>query len=106
MTPETHFTLGVKRSDRQFFPWLALFFGLLVFAGFAPSFYLHSLFHRPLPASQLIEFHGALMTGWILLFLAQTFLVETGRLSWHRQMGIAGFAYAALIVPLGCTATL
>jgi hypothetical protein len=106
MIPEKYFTLGVKGPDRQFFPWLALFLGLLVFAGFAPSFYLHALFHRPLPASKLIQFHGALMTGWILLFLAQTFLVETGRLSWHRQIGIAGIAYAALIVPIGCMATL
>jgi len=106
MIPEKHFTPGVKRPDRQFFLWLAMFFVLLAFAGFAPSFYLHALFHRPLPPSKLIEFHGALMTGWILLFVAQTFLVETGRLSWHRQIGIAGFAYAALIVPIGCMATL
>jgi hypothetical protein len=106
MAPQKSLTLGVKRPDRQFFIWLALFFGLLVFAGFSPSFYLHTLFHRPLPASQLIEFHGALMTGWILLFLVQTFLVETGRLSWHRQIGVFGFAYAAVIVPTGCLSTL
>jgi hypothetical protein len=106
MNSHKSLALGVKRPDRRFFPWLAMFFALLVFAGFSPSFYLHALFHRPLPPSTLIEFHGALMTGWILLFLVQTFLVETGRLSWHRQFGIAGFAYAALIVPIGCVATL
>ena len=46
------------------------------------------------------------MTGWVLLFFVQVFLVMTGRLSLHRQVGIVGFAYAALIVPIGCMATL
>ena len=96
----------VKRRDRQFFPWLAVFFGLLVFAGFSPTFYLHTIFHRPLPPSELIRFHGGLMTGWVLLFFVQVLLVMTGRLSLHRQFGIVGFAYAALIVPIGCMATL
>jgi len=97
---------SVTRSDRHFFPWLAVCFGLLAFAGFSPSFYLHALFRNPLPPSRLIQFHGALMTGWILLFLVQTFLVSSRRLTWHRQLGIAGVIYAASIVPVGCMATL
>jgi hypothetical protein len=96
----------VKPADRKFFPWLAASFGLLVFAGFSPTFYLHTLFNRPLPSSQLIEFHGALMTGWILLFITQVLLVVTGRQRWHRQLGAAGFAYAAFMIPIGCMATL
>ena len=97
---------GARLADRKFFPWLAVSFSLLVFAGFSPTFYMHGLFNRPLPPSALIRLHAGLMTGWVLLFLAQAFLIVAGRLSLHKQVGIAGFAYAAMIVPIGCMATL
>jgi len=60
-----------------------------------------------LPAlSTFLEFHGALMSGWIGLLLVQTILVATGRVEWHRKLGVAGIGYAAVIVPIGCFATL
>lgn len=44
------------------------------------------------------------MTGWILLLLAQSILAATRRISWHMKVGDFGFAYAAILVPIGCMA--
>jgi hypothetical protein len=46
------------------------------------------------------------MTGWIILFLVETLLIATRRISWHQKLGIAGFVYVVLVVPIGCAATL
>jgi len=93
------------RNDRRFFMLVALAFATLVLVGFARTYYLRTLFHLP-PLSSFLEFHGALMSGWIGLLLVQTILVATGHVEWHRKLGVAGAAYAALIVPIGCLATL
>jgi hypothetical protein len=94
-----------KRSDRPFFMGVAIAIAVLVFAGFARTFYLHGLFGVPAPAT-FMSFHGALMSGWILLFLVQTWLVSALRVRWHRTLGVFGACYAALVVVVGCTATL
>lgn len=45
-----------------------------------------------------------MMTGWILLLLAQALLAAVGRISWHKKVGDIGFAYGAILVPIGCIA--
>lgn len=39
------------------------------------------------------------MFGWVFFFLTQTLFIRSGSFKWHRRMGIAGAAMAALIVP-------
>jgi hypothetical protein len=46
------------------------------------------------------------MTGWMLLFVVQSVLVAAGQTPWHRRLGYAGVVFAALLVPIGCMATL
>jgi len=45
------------------------------------------------------------MTCWIALFAFQTFLVASNHTHIHRTLGIFGAGYAALVVVMGCTAT-
>src|SRR5690349_17329646 len=92
------------RTDRRFFLWLALAIVLFVFLGFARTYYLHSLFHHPAP-NRFLEFHGALMSGWILLLFAQATLVSIGQTRLHRQIGVFGACYAGLIPIVGSIAT-
>ena len=92
-------------SERRFFGFVAAALALLVFAGFARTFYLHKLFSLPAP-SLLVTVHGSLMTTWILLLGVQTTLISVRRVNWHRRLGIAGAALASIIVPLGCLTTL
>lgn len=96
-------TLPVRR-ERRFFAWLAGSIVVLVFVGFARTYYLHSLFGMP-AISRFLHFHGAVMTGWIVLFAIQTFLIASNRTHIHRIVGAFGAAYAVLVVIMGCTAT-
>jgi len=96
---------GLKVThERRFFAWLAASIAILVFVGFARTYYLHSFFDTP-KLSTFLHVHGAIMTGWIVLFAAQTFLIASHRVPIHRALGMFGAGYAALVVIMGCTAT-
>ena len=88
----------VQRA-RLFYPGLALAMFAVVFVGFAPTYYLKGVFgSRPLPL--LFHVHGAAFTAWMLLLVAQTALVASGRTSLHRRLGVAGGALAAAMMVL------
>jgi hypothetical protein len=75
---------------------------LIVVAGFARSYYLKGLFGAPaLPL--LLHVHGAVMTLWYVLFLAQVGLVAAHRTDLHRMLGVATAAVAFLLVIVGST---
>lgn len=41
------------------------------------------------------------MTAWVLLFIAQVYLIRTKNIKIHQTLGYAGVALSALIVPVG-----
>lgn len=49
----------------------------------------------------LFHIHGAAFFGWIFLYVWQTHLAATGRAARHREIGLAGVALSALMIPLG-----
>jgi uncharacterized membrane protein YozB (DUF420 family) len=73
---------------------------LIALVGFAPSYYLRSFSASP-PLTMLVHLHGALATGWLLLFLTQTSLVAVGRTDLHRRLGPAGAVVAVIFVVVG-----
>jgi len=73
---------------------------LIVFAGFARTYFLRLLFDAP-GLTPLVHLHGALMSAWFVLFAMQTWLVATHRVRWHRRLGIAGVVLALAIVMIG-----
>jgi hypothetical protein len=95
-----HLTPDQRARDHRFFTGMAAACALLVFVGFAPTYYLRSLSDQP-PLPALVHLHAAVSTGWIVLFLAQTSLVAVGRTAVHRRLGIAGAALAALVTVIG-----
>jgi hypothetical protein len=86
--------------DRWFFGGMAVAAALVVFAGFAPSYYLKGLYGSP-PLSPLRHLHGAVFTLWMVLFVVQTSLIAARRTSVHRRLGIAGVLLAATMVVVG-----
>lgn len=92
-------------GDRRYFGWLTAMLALLVFSGFARTFYFFPIFRLPAPPTLLVV-HGTLMTAWIALLAVQTALISARRIDWHKKVGIAGGFLSALILPLGCMATL
>ena len=93
------------RSERPLFIAGALLAALVIFAGFARTFYLKGLFGTP-PLSSLLMTHGVVMTLWIVLFIAQIALVANGRTGLHRRVGLLGGGVAVLIVVMGVAAAI
>jgi len=79
---------------------MAIAFGVVVFVGFAPTYYLRTLYDRPALPS-LVHLHGALFSVWILLLVLQTRLVAMKRTDLHRTLGVAGGALAVLMLVVG-----
>lgn len=98
--PHAPLTAGSIQHRSRFFVWIAVAMLIVVALGFGRSFYLRPLFaDEPLPTYLLV--HGAVMTAWYLLFLAQASLVEIGRRDLHRKLGLAGVALAVGVVVTG-----
>jgi hypothetical protein len=81
------------RFDHVFFPGVAWLMLIIVFVGFAPSYYLAGTLLAPLP-SLAIHVHAIVFSCWILLLITQTTLTAAGRVDLHRRLGIAGFILA------------
>jgi hypothetical protein len=94
-----------RRFDRRLYRSASLIFFALVFWTFARTFYLKPIFHTPaLPA--LLHIHGAVMSGWVVLLVAQTGLIAARRVLWHRRLGVFGAVWAVLVVIFGSVTTL
>ena len=94
-----------RRFDRRLYLCASLIFLALVFWTFARTFYLKSFFGTP-PLSLLLHIHGTVMTGWVVLLVAQTSLIAAHRVQWHRRLGVFGAVWAALVVLFGSITTL
>lgn len=95
--------LAGARYDRQFYTGMAIAAAVVVFVGFAPSYFLRASY-QPTPLPTYLHVHGLLFTAWIALFIAQTSLVAARRTNIHRRLGWVMASLAALMVVVGTTA--
>jgi hypothetical protein len=79
---------------------VAVLAAVIVFVGFARTYFLKELFGAPTLRPPL-HLHGFLFTAWIVLFLVQTSLVVVKRTDIHRKLGVAGGLLALLMVVIG-----
>jgi hypothetical protein len=97
------------RREHMFFTGMAVLLLATVFAGFAPTYYLLNQLHGTTGAGQpggsnltpLVHVHAIAFSAWMLLFVAQTALIATHRVAWHRKLGIGGALLAVAMVVLG-----
>jgi hypothetical protein len=97
-TPRAH------AVDRWIFVFMAAWFIAIVLAGFIPDSLMKVGMVRaglrpPFPL--VLHMHAVLMGGFLLVLLAQTWLMATGRRAFHMQLGLVGYALAALLVVVG-----
>ncbi len=85
-------------ADRVFFSLSGLWFVVLTFIGFSPTFFLRVV-PEPLPAHQVV--HGVLNSAWVALFLVQALLISTRRLRLHMTLGAAAMLLLAIMIPVG-----
>jgi hypothetical protein len=84
---------------------MAIAIALVVFVGFAPTFYLRGYYHaEPLP--KVFAIHGAVFSAWVVVFVVQIALVSARRTDVHRKLGVIGGVLAALMVVMGYQAAI
>jgi hypothetical protein len=93
-----------RPSDRRLFLAAAIFFPLVVLAGYFKSYYFSAFFDVPSVANMLVHAHALVMTLWVAYFSAQIALIRTKNVRLHMTLGLVGIALAALVVVVG-TAT-
>jgi hypothetical protein len=86
--------------DNRFFAGMAVVSLVVIFTGFARTYYLAGIFKAPLP-NLLVHVHGAVFSLWVLLFITQVSLITVHRADLHRRLGMFGFGLACLMVILG-----
>jgi hypothetical protein len=94
---------AVRRGGPFFFV-MALIMLTLVVIGFSPTFYLRGIVKAPVPPGPITPYlivHGVVMTCWYGLFCVQAFLAMTGRVGWHRQLGLVGAVLALAVLVMG-----
>jgi hypothetical protein len=90
-----------RAAEHLFFGGMSGLIALVVFVGFARTYYLAGIFGAKPLAAPVVHVHGAAFTCWIVLLVAQTSLVGTGHTSTHRRLGLLGLGLAPLMVVLG-----
>jgi uncharacterized membrane protein YozB (DUF420 family) len=84
---------------RWFYTGMGIVAVLVVAIGFADSVEGEVTGQRSL--TPLVHVHAAIFTSWLVLFIAQSTLVATGRTGVHRRLGVAGGVLAMLILVVG-----
>ena len=85
-----------RLSEGWFYLGMALTTAAIAIAGFAPA--LLDPAGRKTQLTWAVAAHGALCGAWLLLFIVQTALVQTGRVAVHRRLGCAAAVTAGLMV--------
>jgi len=91
---------NVAPGKRRLYVAFAVLAAIIVFVGFARTFYLNSYFARR-DLSELRIVHGTVFSCWILLFLTQVSLVAAKRTDIHRRVGVFGGVLALLMIVVG-----
>jgi hypothetical protein len=97
-TPRAH------AIDRWIYVFMAAWFIVIVLVGFIPDAMMKVEMVKagarpPFPA--VLHVHAVLMGSFLLLLLAQTWLMATGRRALHMQLGVLGIVLAAALVVAG-----
>ena len=82
---------------------MAIAAAVVVFIGFAPTYFLRASY-QPTSLPTYLHVHGFLFTTWIALFIAQTTLVAARRTNVHRRLGWAMTSLAVVMIVVGTTA--
>jgi hypothetical protein len=97
-TPRAH------AIDRWIFVFMAMWFIAIVLTGFIPDSLMKvglvESGKRP-PFPLVMHLHALLMGSFLLLLLAQTLLMATGRTEYHVRLGLLAFVLAPALVIVG-----
>jgi uncharacterized membrane protein len=95
-----------RNKDGRLYVWVAACIPIIVLIGFARTYYLKPVFGAQALPSFLVHLHGAVMTSWVLLFIAQVWLIASRRTRVHQRLGVVGAILALLVVVVGVATAL
>lgn len=91
-------------SERRFYSRMAIALVVVMFLGFAPSFYLRDIvpsYPRPNPSlPPTVIAHGIVFTLWMFLIVAQTQLISARKHAVHMKLGVATILLGILLIPI------
>jgi hypothetical protein len=95
-----------RAVDRWIYVFMAVSFIAYTLIGFIPDSLAKMAAvdaGQRAPFPLVLHAHAILMGAFLLLLLAQSLLAATGRLQYHRTLGIAGFVLGPALVIVGLT---
>ena len=107
LEPRTDALSGTPRAhaiDRWIFVFMAVWYIAIVLTGFIPDSIMKvgmvQAGQRP-PFPIVLHMHAVLMGSFLLILLAQTWLMATGRRAMHMQLGLLGMTVGGLLTVVG-----
>src|SRR5215813_1470295 len=98
--PAPNPALSARLRDRRFYLFITILATVLVFAGFARTFYLNGWFAK-LALPPLFIMHGVVFSSWLVILVTQTFLVSAKKIQVHKRLGYASIALVVAMFVLG-----
>lgn len=95
---------GSTRRPR-FYLWIAMAMTATAFLGFVPTFWVPLAQGVP-ERIGVIALHAVLFFGWMLYFIYQSWLVATGHVARHRDVGMLGISMATAMTIFGTLAAI
>src|SRR5579863_5041998 len=107
MTATMADTAPVAATARRtrFYLWMAVAMAATAFVGFAPTFWAPLAQGVP-ERIGVLAIHGALFFGWTLFVVYQAWLVESGDVARHRDVGLIGVSLATAMTIFGVLAAI
>ena len=107
MTATTADAAPVAAAARRtrFYLWMAVAMAATAFIGFAPTFWAPMAQGVP-ERIAVLAIHGSLFFGWTLFVIYQAWLVESGRVARHRDVGLLGVSLATAMTIFGVLAAI
>lgn len=90
-----------RQDDRRVYALAAIMFLVVVFIGFARTYYLKFAFETPPISRLLVHVHGLLMTVWVGYFISQVWLIRSKNARLHMKAGVIGVVLAVAIIAVG-----
>jgi hypothetical protein len=89
----------------RFYLWMAVAMAATAFIGFAPTYWVPMAQGVPERIS-VLAIHGILFFGWTLFVTYQAWLVGSGKVARHRDVGMIGVSLATAMVIFGVLAAI
>ena len=102
-TAADRLSLGGRSVRSRFYVGLAAFMCGIVLVGFWPT-YFGPAFRGQIARPLVIQLHGLIFVGWMVLLMAQVLLASRGQVRAHRKLGAWGIAYGSAVLVMGVIA--